>query len=281
MADPEIQIEVGEGGAVGDVDMGETEAADNGVDDSGLQDIEADSQPRRTFLDYLKSPMVELVIGQGDETTSLTAHQGLLVQCPFFVEACSQFSDGAARRVINLATEDLDAMGCFLEYLYTQEYFPRLLGPATSASSTLERDPSFDIPDSTGNAILRHARVYTLASRFGLPSLRSLAHAKIHRTESTARGEIAYARYVYKETAMEDATIRRPVAAFWANRSYVLRHEAEDEFRRMCLEFPQFGFDVLSLVLDEQEKRKARTEAAASVATPGGSARKRARISNI
>lgn len=172
-------------------------------------------------------------------------------------------------------------MGCFLEYLYTSEYFPRLLGPATSAGSALEPDPRFDMPDATGNAILRHARVYTLAARFGLPALRSLAHAKIHRTESTATGEIAYARYVYKEADMADATIRRPVAAFWANRSYVLRHEAEDEFRRMCLEFPQFGFDVLSLVLDEQEKRKARSEVASQTPGGGGSGRKRARLSNI
>jgi len=45
------------------------------------------------------------------------------------------------------------------------------------------------------------------------------------------------------------------VAAFWATRSHVLRHEAEEEFRAMCIEFPQFGFDVLSLVLDQREKR--------------------------
>ena len=47
MADGEVEIEIGEGGAVGDVDMGETGA----VDESGLQDIEAESQPRQTFLE--------------------------------------------------------------------------------------------------------------------------------------------------------------------------------------------------------------------------------------
>jgi hypothetical protein len=41
----------------------------------------------------------------------------------------------------------------------------------------------------------------------------------------------------------------------------VLRHEAEQEFKRLCLEHPQFGFDVLSLVLDMQEKRSQRAEA--------------------
>jgi hypothetical protein len=63
---------------------------------------------------------------------------------------------------------------------------------------------------------------------------------------STAKGEIAYARYVYAHTHKDDTTIRAPVANFWATRSHTLRAEAEDEFRQMCLEFPQFGYDVLS-----------------------------------
>jgi len=35
---------------------------------------------------------------------------------------------------------------------------------------------------------------------------------------------------------------------------HILRHEAEDEFRRMVLEFPQFAYDILSMVLDQKEK---------------------------
>ena len=81
---------------------------------------------------------------------------------------------------------------------------------------------------------------------------------------------------MYKETSPEDESIRRPVASFWATRSHVLRHEAEQEFKRMCLEFPQFGFDVLSFVLDAQEKRSRRVEVASSGGGPG---RKRQRVS--
>jgi len=47
----------------------------------------------------------------------------------------------------------------------------------------------------------------------------------------------------------------------------VLRHEAEQEFKRLCLEHPQFGFDVLSLVLDMQEKRSQRAEASSQSGT--------------
>jgi hypothetical protein len=37
---------------------------------------------------------------------------------------------------------------------------------------------------------------------------------------------------------------------------HVLRHEAEDEFKSMVLEFPQFAYDILSIVLDQKEKGK-------------------------
>jgi hypothetical protein len=103
------------------------------------------------------------------------------------------------------------------------------------------------------------------------------AHSKIHRINSAAKGEIAYARYVYANTQPGDSTIRKPVAAFWATRSHVLRHEAEQEFRSMCIEFPQFGFDILSLVLDQKEKRAQNREFMSSPMIKG-SARKRARV---
>ena len=79
-----------------------------------------------------------------------------------------------------------------------------------------------------------------------MTKLKELAHSKVHCVKSSAKGEIAYARYVYATTPKEDDTIRKPVASFWAHRSHVLRAEAEDEFRQMCLELPQFSFDVIS-----------------------------------
>lgn len=112
----------------------------------------------------------------------------------------------------------------------------------------LEKDPSVPDVDMTGDQLLKHAKVYTLAEKFGLPDLKSLASSKIHCVNSTAKGEIAYARYVYEFTPKEDTTIRTPVAAFWAARSHTLRSEAEEEFRSLCLKFPQFGYDVLSML---------------------------------
>lgn len=230
--------------------------------------------PQTVFLDYLRSPIVQLEIGTGDEQTTISAHRSILTRSPYFADALSS----PDTTVVSLPDDDIDAIACFLQYQYTGEYFPRRL---PNTNDGLETDPSLPSIDTTGAQLLKHARVYTLAEKLGLPELKTLAHSKIHRINSTAIGEIAYARYVYGHTSAVDATIRRPVAAFWATRSHVLRHEAEQEFRAMCLEFPQFGFDVLSLVLDAREKRARDREEVTETGTPqtAGKGRKRMRPS--
>ncbi|KAI9879449.1 MAG: hypothetical protein M1830_008496 [Pleopsidium flavum] len=293
MAEPEIQI-IGHASAedlTGDdvemvgaeitevIEVVDADAADGeGAENDAVEEEEEEEKttPRVTFVDYLKSPVIELLIGTKEDQTLLTAHQALLVQSPFFAEAVAQFSEDATTRRIELPDEQLDAVGCFLQYLYTGEYFPKRLDESKGgAQGGLEHDPSAPNIDDTGDQLLKHARVYALAHKLGITDLKTLAHSKVHRINSTARGEIAYARFVYAHTPREDTTIRRPVASFWAQRSHVLRHEADDEFKRMCLEFPQFGFDVLSLVLDAKEKKEGERE---RVEAPK-SARKRARLS--
>ncbi|CZR61461.1 uncharacterized protein PAC_11357 [Phialocephala subalpina] len=228
-----------------------------------------DGAARVTYIDYLKSPVIGLLVGQGDEQALLTAHQMLLETSPWFKDACGKFSDEVSERRIDLIDEGLDAVGCFLEFLYTGDYFPRKI----PGSRDLERDPQTPAVDETGDQLLKHARVYTLGETLNLPALKSLASSKIHCVNSTAKGEIAYARYVYAHTHKDDTTIRAPVANFWATRSHTLRAEAEDEFRSMCLEFPRFGYDVLTRVLDEKLKREKQEK---MHPTPGSS-RKRPR----
>lgn len=201
----------------------------------------------------------------------LSAHQLLLAGSPYFERACAQFSDSTSRRRIDLTGRDLTATASVIEFLYKGDYFPTLTG-----NTNMEYDPSVPQPDHEGVGLLRHARIYALAQEFEIPALAAMAHKKIHLTQSTAKGEIAYARFVYSETSPDDENIRKPVATFWATRSHVLRHEAEQEFKRMCLEFPQFGFDVLSLVLDAQEKRSQRQDG--GVSSSGGAGRKRQRV---
>lgn len=71
-------------------------AGDGGAGENGdVEVVEDGSAPARrlTFIDYLKSPIVEILVGSGDEPTLLTAHQGLLTQSPYFASLCALFGD--------------------------------------------------------------------------------------------------------------------------------------------------------------------------------------------
>ena len=50
-------------------------------------------QVRLTNRSYLKSPIIELLVGQGEEQTLLTAHQALLIKSPFFADTVATLSD--------------------------------------------------------------------------------------------------------------------------------------------------------------------------------------------
>jgi hypothetical protein len=139
-------------------DAGEEEAAG---DDTLASSTPAN--PQTIFLEYLKSPMVHLVVGTGDEETTLTAHKAILEQSAHFADQLAGTSDDALQ--LDLPDESLDAAGCFLQYQYTGEYFPRCL---PNAPDGLESDPSVPAIDNTGAQLLKHARVYTLAQKFGV-----------------------------------------------------------------------------------------------------------------
>jgi hypothetical protein len=76
----------------------ETDAAaapENG-DENGLsfqEEALEDAPARVTYTDYLKSPVIGLLVGQGDKQALLTAHQALLTTSPWFADAWAKFSD--------------------------------------------------------------------------------------------------------------------------------------------------------------------------------------------
>lgn len=232
---------------------------------------------------FLTSPIVEIIVGRGDDQTVLTAHQNLLEESPFLTKFVNKFeSSGPVRRFpscknhcmekldtglidgqrrISLPDENVDAFGCFLQFQYTRDY------------TTAQSETPNESQQRSGEELLRHARIYTLADKLGLPALKSLAHSKIHHVKGTSSGELAYARYVYTHTPPTDTDIRKPVASYWAIEGPTLRHNVAEEWKKLCLEVPEFTFDVLTMVMDRKEKQ-SRSEVDAAVR---GSARKRLR----
>ena len=111
--------------------------------------------------------MIELLIGSGADQTLLMAHKALLTKSPFFLQKL----EPSDTKRIELSDDDLDAMSCFLEYLYTGEYFPHKL-----PSGNLQVDPSQPKLDESGAQLLKHAKVYTLAEKLEMPVRPSFPH---------------------------------------------------------------------------------------------------------
>ena len=85
---------------------------------------------------YLRSPIVTINVGTGDEATALFAHQALLIQSPYFAQAVSRFKDSSPR-VIDLQNDDILATSSVLEWIYKGDYFPTM----DAQKSSLEYDP--------------------------------------------------------------------------------------------------------------------------------------------
>jgi hypothetical protein len=73
-------------------------SAEDGEGESGVSSHQGelgaeDALARVTYIDYLKSPIITLLVGQADDQAILSAHQALLMTSPWFAEACAKFDD--------------------------------------------------------------------------------------------------------------------------------------------------------------------------------------------
>jgi hypothetical protein len=86
MGNEEVMVEIDASGA----------GANDEENENGLpfqEEAMEDAPARVTYIDYLKSPVIGLLVGQGDEQALLTAHQALLTSSAWFADACAKFSD--------------------------------------------------------------------------------------------------------------------------------------------------------------------------------------------
>ena len=90
MGGEDVVVEIDAGGPF--AENGEQEQHELPFQGEDMEDVE-DTVKRVTYVDYLKSPIISLLVGQGDEQALLTAHQALLVTSPWFAEHCARFSD--------------------------------------------------------------------------------------------------------------------------------------------------------------------------------------------
>lgn len=100
--DTPTDVEMGNEEVIVEIDAAGAGAADD-YNENGLffQEEAMEEAPARiTYIDYLKSPVIGLLVGQGDEQALLTAHQALLTSSPWFADACAKFSDEVSVRIL-------------------------------------------------------------------------------------------------------------------------------------------------------------------------------------
>ena len=187
---------------------------------------------------------MNIVVGTGDETTLLRAHRALLIQSPYFADVCGGDADdegvsgtmghvgfpvrwltrpdfsSAQLRSVEFPDGDLDSVGSFLQYLYTGEYFPRKL----AQSGALETDPSAPSVDEDGHSLLKHARVYTLAGKLGMPVSDSSVHLPSRRR-----------RTWWKEPCSTGRSIGSPNPGPFQDSSHQLHGQGRDFLRPLRL----------------------------------------------
>ena len=87
----DVEMAEGAAGATENLNNNKNDSSELPFAEGGPEDL---APPERvTFLQYLSSPVVTLLIGSGEKETILTAHQGLLVRSPYFADACAEFAD--------------------------------------------------------------------------------------------------------------------------------------------------------------------------------------------
>ena len=198
-----------------------------------------DKKANTLFNDYstMISPIITLVVGP--ELRLFAAYEHALLKSPFFAKRLrDQFYETSSKRLklpdmyviikhlqhaTNLHTQRLpEIFACVLEYLYTDDYFPRLCKSKRHHSWELEdaqdthnsggrgRVPSTIYhPGVDGHFLLTDTVVYCAAERLGLEELKRLALIKQGIRFCTLDDVlIRSARYAYANTLDTDRRLR-------------------------------------------------------------------------
>lgn len=134
--------------------------------------------------------MVKVIVGIEPNTYTFHAHEGILSKSSFFERALNGGFKESITREVKLPEDDPDIFSSVLEYLYCQEYSPRITivkadhwaGP-TFLKAGARTIPGYaaapEQPELQGAAAMRHAKIYCLAEKFGMTDLQELVLEKL------------------------------------------------------------------------------------------------------
>ncbi|KAI9171851.1 hypothetical protein HJFPF1_01342 [Paramyrothecium foliicola] len=186
-----------------------------------------------TVMGSMTSVIVTLVVGA--EQRLFAAHEDVLCNSPFFLNALrSGYVDASTKRIA-LPDEEPEIFSSVLEYMYKGDYFPRLVHN--------KRRNSYELEQATGEErgsvestvfhrgvdgdLLKDTVIYCAAEKYGLEDLKKIALRKqglrefalrllllrLSLTNSSESGIqcstiLASARYAYANTPDNDSKLR-------------------------------------------------------------------------
>jgi len=163
--------------------------------------------------------IVTLLIGP--EQRLFAAHEDVLVHSPFLAATLQGIIPDAQGKEVRLPDEEPEVFSCVLEYLYKNDYYPRLVQDQRRNTWGLEDIQenqktggrglgvsTIYLPDAGGD-ILRDTAVYCAADKFGLEDLKRVALRK-QGMHSGIPVEVILrsARYAYDHTPDTESRLR-------------------------------------------------------------------------
>ncbi|PHH83703.1 hypothetical protein CDD82_4665 [Ophiocordyceps australis] len=169
----------------------------------------AETSQSNVMVNHPQSPIISLFVGARQRLFAV--HRDTLCKSPFFHNTIYNMYEGVVER-ISLPNEEPEAFDAVLQYLYSGDYYPRLVHNEQQDSWELEASdisqgilyhPGLDVD------ILKDTVVYCSANKYGLEGLKALALRKQALYGDLKCGVVlASARYAYANTPDTEMHLR-------------------------------------------------------------------------
>ncbi|KAI5799122.1 hypothetical protein DFH27DRAFT_611510 [Peziza echinospora] len=194
-----------------------------------------------TSSTFFESPMITLLAGTSQRR--YWAHKDVLCTVPFFRECLETSFLETHTNIIELPDDDPEAIGSMVSFLYSEEYFPRIV--RMHGNRALE-----PLPDGHEHTRSLHVQVHTTAEKYNIPNLRDLAFRKVFLIDAVDMEFLNFLREVYTLTP-PTSKLRycNRMEEYWVfglhERMKEMKNGYEDELNAFLQDFPEFTRDLI------------------------------------
>ncbi|KAF8437750.1 hypothetical protein BGX38DRAFT_923521 [Terfezia claveryi] len=203
-----------------------------------LPSIGPPSPPNATFFE---SPMITLLAGPTKRR--FWAHKDVLCTVPFFRSCLEASFLDTHTNVIELPEDDPDAVGAMVSFLYSEEYFPRIM--RTHGARALEV-----LPAGQQHSRSVHIYVHALAEKYAIAGLRELSFRKIFLIDASDLDFLQFLREVYIVTPpTSKLRYANRMEEYWVlglhERLKEMRAQHPQELNQFLIACPEFTLDLV------------------------------------